>query len=148
MTHLPTSEPVNTSIVRHFIKALVALEKSKQAERMAVLFSDEAELVRPGIQSPLRGKAGTWHFWRDYQDTFQEVHSRFTRILETRSFAVLEWVSEGVLHSGAPIQYHGVTLLEFTDDRIVKMRTYFDSAAFSEAERSFSRSGARSSSAA
>lgn len=124
---------VHESVV-HFIHALRRLEKLGDVEPMVKLFSEDAELSNVVHPAPFYGTAGAYRFWRNYGFLFQHVTTRFERVVETSETCVLEWTSEGQTPSGKPINYQGATILDFQDDKIVRLRAFFDSARFHEHE--------------
>src|SRR5690606_15959781 len=97
------------------INALHTLETRGEVEPMSTLFDDDAQLSNVTHPAPFHGKAGVYRFWRDYCFLFQEIHTEFHRIVESEDSAVLEWTSKGILSSGKPFEYQGVTWLEFNE---------------------------------
>ena len=53
-----------------------------------------------------------------------------THAVQGDDACVLEWDSEARLTNGRPVEYRGVTVIEFEGDAITRLRTYYDSAAF------------------
>jgi hypothetical protein len=49
---------------------------------------------------------------------------------EEEGKAFLEWTSRGVLQSGRPLVYEGLTRLDWQGDKIKSMKAYHDSAVF------------------
>jgi rubrerythrin/limonene-1,2-epoxide hydrolase len=117
---------------RRFIEALRALEETNDVERMVSVFDDAAEISNPMEASPLHGHDGARRFWRTYRDSFDEIHSDFSRIVESDDAAMLEWTSKGVLRGDRPIDYAGVSVLELRDDKVRRFRTYFDARPFDQ----------------
>jgi hypothetical protein len=120
---------MTAKLIKRFIDALHKTEQSRDTRQMVDLFSDNCEISNVAIK-PMRGKKGVEHFWTDYCSTFKDVKTTFTRVSESEGKGILEWVSEGVLQSGRPIVYEGVTLLEWDGDHILRFKAYHDSAAF------------------
>ncbi|AGY57211.1 nuclear transport factor 2 family protein [Gloeobacter kilaueensis] len=114
----------------HFMHTLQQIEQTRDVQPMVALFSDDSQLSNLAIEEPLRGTAGARQFWLGYLSAFRHVSTRFTRALEAKQVAVLEWVSEGALPDERPIHYRGVTIIEFEDDKVRNFRSYYDSAAF------------------
>ncbi len=121
------------SLVQSFIECLHELERGGDSAPLLELFEPDGCEVSNVAIAPLRGRAGAQRFWMDYRSLFKEVRTEFTRITETDSCAFLEWVSHGVLNTGKPIVYGGVTILDLEGDRIARLRAYHDSAAFMRA---------------
>ncbi|BAC90001.1 nuclear transport factor 2 family protein [Gloeobacter violaceus] len=117
--------------VERFMQTLQHTEQSGDVESLVNLFAEDAELSNLVLTEPLRGLAGARQFWSDYLGAFGQIRSHFERAIAADNAAVLEWVSEGKLHSGEPIRYRGVSILEIEGDRVRRFRSYYDSAAFS-----------------
>jgi limonene-1,2-epoxide hydrolase len=115
---------------RAFIEALRELEETHDLERMVSLFDDESEVSNPMDAAPHRGREGARRFWRTYRDSFEEIHSDFSRIVEGDDAAMLEWTSRGVLRGDRPIDYAGVSVLELRGGKVRRFRTYFDARPF------------------
>ena len=113
-----------------FCKALQQFEQDGNLEPLARFFANNAQISSIALRQPLEGRAGVQTFWRDYLSVFQNVASTFRHVHGVADLAVLEWTSEGVLVTGEMINYQGVSILEFTGERISRFRTYYDSAAF------------------
>ncbi|MFL5814990.1 MAG: nuclear transport factor 2 family protein [Bdellovibrionia bacterium] len=117
-------------LIQRFIDALHKTDQSRDTQQMVDLFADHCEISNVAIK-PMSGKKGVERFWNDYCATFKDVKTNFTRVSESDGKAILEWVSEGVLQSGRPIVYEGVTILEWSNgDHIERFKAYHDSAAF------------------
>lgn len=112
-----------------FMQALQEAERAGRIEDLAALFSDDAEVSNLARAEPLRGPEGVRRFWGDYLAAFRQVHSAFGAVLEGKDHAVLEWTSEGELPDGRAISYRGISVLEWSENRIHCFRTYYDSAA-------------------
>ncbi|MEX2673481.1 MAG: nuclear transport factor 2 family protein [Phycisphaeraceae bacterium] len=117
-------------ITQQFIDALHRLEDDRDHDTIASLFDDNAELMNVARETQPHGRDGAEAFWDDYRSVFDRIHSEFTSIKEGDNFAVLEWHAGGTLANGAPIEYDGVSVLEFASDHISRFATYFDSRAF------------------
>jgi hypothetical protein len=145
-----------SKIVDRFIECLTHAEKTKEVGPLAKLFAKNARLCnltkkfshqqshgRPGFAAlatkDMAPFAGSAHehpvtpesFWWQYVRAFDEINSKFEKITDNGNYAVLEWVSHGVLPMGVPIHYAGVSILEYEGEEIHEFRTYYDSAAFS-----------------
>ena len=115
-----------------FIEALRELEETNDLERMVALFDDSAEISNPMDATPHHGRDGARRFWRTYRDSFEQIHSDFSRIVESDDAAMLEWTSRGVLRGDRPIDYSGVSVLELRDGKVRRFRTYFDARPFEQ----------------
>lgn len=114
---------------RQFVDALRELEERGNVDAIAGLFADNAELTNPHLREPLRGAGGARQFWGEYRDAFKEIRSTFRATVEDGNTTALEWMSEGSLRpDGKPFRYGGVTILEWSGDRISRFATYFDTA--------------------
>ena len=118
-------------LTERFIDALHRLHAEADAEPMAALFADDAQLSKLGQGHEERGQDGARKFWRVYRDLFDDIEATFTHTTQGSDSAVLEWTSTGTLHDGGPISYEGVTVLE-GEETITAFRTYYDSAAFAD----------------
>ena len=110
---------------QRFIEALKQTEIEQDASILAAIFAEKAELSNLGA-SASDPKA----FWTDYLAMFDTIASEFTLVAEVDNRAVLEWESKGKIRGGKPIDYRGVSVLEWEGDRIRKFRTYYDTAPF------------------
>lgn len=97
---------------------------------MADLYGDDSRLTRFGASPEHRGRDGAMAFWSEYLNTFERIESRFTAVLEEEGGVVLEWTATGTLTGGHPVDYGGVSILEFDRVTVREFRTYYDSAAF------------------
>lgn len=114
-----------------FVAALHALEESGDVEGIVSLFDETAEISNPNDLVPHRGAEGARRFWRAYRDSFEEIHSDFSRIVEREGTAMLEWTSTGRIH-GHPVTYAGVSVVEMADGRVKRFRAYFDPSKLEE----------------
>ena len=115
---------------QQFIEALRELEETSDLECMVSLFDESAEISNPMDAAPHHGREGARRFWRTYRDSFEEIHSDFSRIVESGDAAMLEWTSRGVLRGDRPIDYAGVSVLELQGGKVRRFRTYFDARPF------------------
>lgn len=113
-----------------FMQTLQQIEEKKNVESLVSLFTEDAELSNLATPVPLQGKNGARQFWQKYLSVFQQIHSKFTNVVESDGSAVLEWISEGTLTTGEPLKYQGVSIIEKVDGKVQRFRTYYDSAAF------------------
>lgn len=113
--------------VQQFIDALQSLEQQGDVDRIASLFADNAEMTNPHLHEPMRGSEGARRFWSEYRDAFGDIRSSFKATIESENTSVLEWVSDGTMRAnGKPFCYGGVTILEWSGDRVSRFATYFD----------------------
>jgi ketosteroid isomerase-like protein/rubrerythrin len=126
-TDMPSAPAAETQGgAQRFIDALRALEEGRDVERIIALFDDEAEISNPNDARPHQGREGARHFWRAYRDSFEEIHSDFSRVVEGDGTAVLEWKSHGRMRNGQPVDYAGVSVLDIRGDKVRRFRAYFD----------------------
>ena len=107
-----------------FIDALHRLEGERDVETIASLFGDQAVISNPLVK--MQGEKGAAGFWSAYRESFDDIRSDFSTILEQDGRIALEWRSTGSA-KGQPFTYEGVSILEAAD-QITAFRTYFDSA--------------------
>lgn len=113
-------------MARRFAEAVMRGEREGTAEPIIALFDEECELSSVVHQAPLRGVTGARKFWQDYLASFRIVRSHFEHVAERDGLAVLEWETDATLASGQDIHYRGVSLVEHTDGRVQRFRTYYD----------------------
>lgn len=111
-----------------FAKALRRMEETRDPDDLVGLFAEGAELSNYTHRET--GSEGARRFWSDYLDQFEEIRSRFDRLIESGGQAALVWTSEGRLKNGQPITYSGVSVLETDGGKVRRFETYYDSAAF------------------
>jgi ketosteroid isomerase-like protein/rubrerythrin len=132
---MTATEAANALGAQRFVEALRALEERYDLERMVALFDESAEIRNPTDDTPRVGQSGAREFWRAYRDSFEEIRSDFSNVVETDGTAVLEWTSRGRILGGRPIDYSGVSVIELQDGKVRKFRSYFDTKAFTESAR-------------
>ena len=121
------------SRAQQFADALNRLESDKDLDAFLAQFSDDAELLRPEPGAREQGVDGARRYWQAYLDQFDEIASRFSRVVDADRLGELEWVSEGRLTTGRPISYAGVSLLEHDDaGKVTRFATYYDTVPFVE----------------
>jgi len=119
-------------IADRFIDQLHRLEDGDQAvaDGIADMFADGAELTNSVIEhsgGSRRGRDEIASFWRQYADTFGEIHSEFFDITTSDHSAGLFWRSSGTGPSGDTMEYDGVSLLVFDDaGKITRFQGFFD----------------------
>lgn len=110
-----------------FIDALHRLEAESDAEPIAALFAQNAEISNALGDVPAIGEHGVLAFWKSYRSTFESIESQFRTVLADDECAMLEWRSK-IVRDGEPGAYGGVSVLEFGDGGITAFRAYFDPA--------------------
>ncbi|GGL91344.1 nuclear transport factor 2 family protein [Nakamurella endophytica] len=117
---------------RTFADALQTLESSGDVEAfVSGQFTETSELHRPETDQQTRGLDGARLFWEQYLNQFESIASTFSRVEDRAGLGVLEWSSTGQVAGGAPVEYRGVSLIDFDDDgRVARFATYYDTARF------------------
>ena len=113
---------------RSFATALQKFEQDSDAAALARQFSDDAVTQRFDARGERRGQVE--QFWTEYREQFHELSTTFYDVVEGEDRFALEWTSTGTLKDDRPIEYRGVTVIDLQGDSIVRLRTYYDSAAF------------------
>ena len=116
--------------VQTFMNTLTAMETSKDVGPMVQLFAIGAEVGSIALRWPRIGVDGARTFWNDYLSVFQAIRTTFRHVHTAGNLATLEWISDGKLPGGVSISYQGATIVEFESEKICRLRTYYDSAAF------------------
>ncbi|MES2521344.1 MAG: nuclear transport factor 2 family protein [Gemmatimonadota bacterium] len=114
---------------QQFIDALHRLEERHDLNGMVALFGDDAEVRNPTDSSAHQGVDGARHFWDAYRRSFEEIHSEFRSVVENDGVVMLEWTSRGRAAKGAPVEYDGVSVVEYRDGKVQRFRAYFDPSA-------------------
>jgi ketosteroid isomerase-like protein len=115
--------------VNRFITALGRLEAERELEPLVGLFDAASTLQNTLMSAPEQGVEGARRFWSMYRASFEAIGSRFENVVVDGDRAALEWVATGTRPGGGAVKYRGVTLLEFSGDRVVRFRAYFDGAS-------------------
>lgn len=117
---------VNGGLPVRFKQALKETEEVRDAKHIASLFANGATLTNLG------GDRGTdpHAFWQTYLEQFKEIRSEFGAEIVTERSAALEWQSRGTTADGNPVEYRGISVIEFDADAVTSFRTYYDSAVF------------------
>lgn len=111
-----------------FLDALEQLEKNGDAEPIAALFAEDADVSNPMVDHDHEGQPGALAFWRSYRKAFDDIQSDFRAIVENNDVAMLEWVSTGAA-AGKDVRYGGVSVIEHGDGGITSFRAYFNPVA-------------------
>jgi len=122
-------EPSSEKLARRFTEALTLLERDGTLDPLLALYGDDAVVGNILEAIPLRGKEGASSFWTMYRNTFQKVHSSFRTVIVDKDRAALEWTCRATGRKGQPVDYDGVTILEFRDGQIARSWAYFDAAS-------------------
>jgi ketosteroid isomerase-like protein len=122
-----TDDSIADDRARGFATALRDFERSADPADLVARFADGATLTRLDAGGD---RTDAEAFWREYRDQFDDLRTTFTHATEGDDGCVLEWSSTGTLSTGRPIEYRGVTVLEFDGDAVSRLRTYYDTAAF------------------
>jgi ketosteroid isomerase-like protein len=112
-----------------FISALHALEAQQDVDGIATLFAGDADVGNAATTREYHGRDGAREFWSSYRETFGEVRSEFISVVDGDDRAALEWRTRGSLATGEPLDYSGVSVLEFRDGEVSRFRAYFDPRA-------------------
>jgi hypothetical protein len=112
-------------MTKTFIDALGRLETSRDADTIALLFADHAQVSNPLVNYDDGGIGAAKSFWSHYRDAFDEIRSEFSSVTEKDGMSFLEWHSHGEI-DGKPFDYDGVSVLESDGEKITAFRTYFD----------------------
>jgi ketosteroid isomerase-like protein len=121
-----TANNGNNGMPARFKQALQESEKARDAKPLASLFAPGAELTNLGGDHGTDANA----FWQVYLEQFREIRSEFTGETIADAIAALEWRSRGETADGRPLDYRGVSIIEFDENNVTSFRTYYDSAAF------------------
>ena len=114
---------------RAFAAELRKLEQDSDPTGLTELFAEDATLMRLDGRGE---RTGVEDFWREYRDQFHEVRTTFYNAVEGDDQFALEWTSTATLTDDRPLEYRGVTVIDTSEDKIVRLRSYYDSAAFTE----------------
>jgi len=103
-----------------FQQALQQAEKSRDPSIIAGLFHEGARLTNLG------GDHGTdaTKFWQIYLEQFSGIRSEFVAEVTSEGSAALEWRSRGKLADGRPVDYRGLSLIDFNEDGVTSFRAY------------------------
>jgi ketosteroid isomerase-like protein len=124
-----------TDMTERFASALHELHQNRKVEPLVDLFADDATLDKAGMPHGKSGKDGARTFWQEYRDVFDRIDATFTHTAAGDDLAYLEWTSEGTLRNGTDFRYDGVSVLQSQNEEIGAFRTYYDTAAFLNADK-------------
>lgn len=117
---------MSEQVANTFIEALRALERDKDAEPLAALYTDDAAVGNVQAPDRFRGPEGARKFWGEYRGTFQTLESKFRNVIAGNGKAALEWTTTGTVFDGTNVAYSGVTVLESEGDKLTRSCAYFD----------------------
>jgi ketosteroid isomerase-like protein len=109
-----------------FIEALRTLEQNRDVEPLVALYAPDAVAGNVVAPDHFHGPDGAHRFWSEYRGAFKTLMSSFRNVIVTDDRAALEWMTVGTAFDDAPVQYSGVTVLEFRDGKITRSTAYFD----------------------
>ena len=122
-------------LTQRFIQALRSVEQEGDLEPMVALFSNDAQTTNLASPRTFKGKDGAREFWTEYRGFFEKLTSSFQNVFSSSERAALEWVTHGVAATGKPVEYEGVSILEFDGDQIGRFCAYFDPSALNQVAR-------------
>ncbi len=123
---LMSGNNLKSELPARFKQALQETEKARDPKHVASLFAESATLTNLG------GDHGTdpHAFWQTYLEQFNEIRSEFTAETVSDCSAALEWQSRGTTADRKPVEYRGISVIEFNAEAVTSFRTYYDSAVF------------------
>jgi ketosteroid isomerase-like protein len=113
-------------LTKAFMDALRSLEQGRDVEPLVALYHPDSVAGNVVAPDHFHGPDGARRFWAEYRGTFQALESSFRNVIVTEGRAALEWTTVGTAFDDAPVQYSGVTILEFADGKITRTTAYFD----------------------
>lgn len=119
---------MSEQLANKFIETLGDLEANENLDNIVSLFSDGCEIGNVTLTENLSGTDGAREFWKNYRETFADIKSTFKNKIISGETAALEWTSEGASAKNHPINYEGVSVLEFEGDKIKRFFAYFNPA--------------------
>ena len=109
-----------------FVDALHTLERDGELDPIVALFAEDADVGNVVTANRFHGQDGARRFWEEYRGRFGELESSFSAILAADEHSALEWRSTGTSSDGSPLDYEGVSIIEWSGDRISRFSAYFD----------------------
>lgn len=119
---------VTDRTTREFIAALRTLERERDLDPMAALFTDDAEVLSIDGHGPRHGPEGIRELFDEYLRQFERLSTTFTQVTEGGTHAALEWTTEAVRAGGHEITYTGITVIDLDGGAVTGFRTCYDSA--------------------
>jgi ketosteroid isomerase-like protein len=111
---------------QRFVDALTKLEQSGELEPLLALFAEDAQVSNAASTRVFTGLDGARLFWTEYKGVLARVKSTFRNMIESADRVALEWETQGTAQNGAAVNYEGVSILEWREDRIIRFYAYFD----------------------
>ncbi|MBC7798160.1 MAG: nuclear transport factor 2 family protein [Pyrinomonadaceae bacterium] len=118
---------MSKEIGENFVAALRELEESRNVEKIASLYAENAEIGNVVAPKKFIGRDGARDFWTKYRETFSEISSEFRNKIHTENQSALEWTTTGKSNGEKDIIYSGVTILEIENGKISRSCAYFNS---------------------
>lgn len=112
-----------------FISALRALERDRDVEPLAALYTDDAVCGNTATTRTFTGPDGAREFWTGYREAFETIESEFRVQLDGDDAIALEWQSTATLSGGDEVVYEGVTVVVLDGERVARSTAYFDPRA-------------------
>ena len=119
---------MSEQVANEFIQALWTLEETKNAEPLAALYAEDAQVGNLIAPDQFQGPDGARTFWTEYRGSFDAAKSEFRNVIAGDGSAALEWTTEGTSFNGSPLSYSGVTILEIEDGKVSRSSAYFNPA--------------------
>jgi ketosteroid isomerase-like protein len=126
------SSRAEATVVDRYRSALHAVEERGDTEWMVALFASDATLASPLIRAE-EGEGSASHFWAEYHRVFATIVTQIDRVSDASGTATLQWTSRGRHATGPEVTFSGVTVLEYRDDRITRLQSFFDPAVLEPA---------------
>ena len=123
---MPAGDGGEEALVHRFIEALGALEARRELEPIVALHAEGCDVGNLASPRTFHGRDGAREFWLAYRETFGELRSEFRAVIAAGGRAALEWRTTGTSAGGRPIDYEGVSILDWEGDKIRRFRAYFD----------------------
>lgn len=114
---------------QRFIDALHQLEASNDPGPLVALHHPDCTVGNNVAPHEFAGQQGAREFWQIYRATFDQVESTFRNVIAAEDRIALEWTTIGTAPDGSPVQYDGVSILEWNADQISRFRAYFNASA-------------------
>lgn len=135
---------MSNSLTQRFKDALGRLERDRDVDTIAALFSEDAEVGNVLAPEKFHGVDGARDFWTKYRDTFETLKSEFRNQIVTEGGIALEWTTDGTSANGSQVQYDGVSVLEVSNEKIKRFRAYFDAGSLGRQIETSDMKGERS----
>ena len=117
---------------KRFIDALAQLEEKGDVEPLARLHAEDAEVSNAVTERTFAGPDGARAFWREYKGILTTAKSTFRNVITAGDRVALEWETQGTAHNGAPINYEGVSIVEWDGEHITRFYAYFNPQVLEE----------------